>query len=144
MIRDTSIDVRQRELEVKRQERLKIGEQRLRIARSLDADSTSSFAPYLDSILLDCARQIAGREGIRYESLSMVERFLLTRFRCPACGSLPFYFLDIKHLNKTRCGKCSLIVGLKSSGKYGKIRKEIAITACRSIDEALDSSFMAT
>lgn len=143
MIRDTSIDVPQPELETKRQGRLKTGEQRLRIARSMDADSTGYFALYLDSTLLDCARQIAGREGIRYESLSMVERFLLTRFRCPACGPLPFYLLDLKHLNKARCGKCSLIVGLKSSGKYGKVRKRIAITACRNIDEALDSSFMA-
>jgi len=33
--------------------------------------------------------------------------------------------------------RISSLIVLRNSGKYGKIRKEIAIRACRAIDESL-------
>jgi hypothetical protein len=72
-----------------------------------------------------------------YTSLSIINRLLLSRFRCPLCGSLPIYFLDLKYLNKARCGKCSTVIGLKNTGKYGKLKKRIAILTCSAIDDML-------
>ncbi|HEX9678735.1 hypothetical protein [Nitrososphaera sp.] len=112
---------------------------RLKIARIYEAESGNSFIIRFDGILRDSARQIACIAGINYESLSSNDRFLLTTFRCSLCGVLPFYFLDLKHLNRIRCGRCSMLVGLNNSGKYGKLKKQIAIAACNGIDESLDS-----
>jgi hypothetical protein len=104
----------------------------------LGNDMDNSIIVSFDRILADGTRQIAFIAGLEYDTLSITERLLLTRFRCPVCGILPLYCLDMKFLNKIRCGKCSMIVGLRnSSGKYGRIRKQIAISVCKTIDETL-------
>lgn len=112
---------------------------RLRILKKLANDPSSPLIVDFGRILADRARQLAEGEGIEYESLPIMNRMLMTRYLCPLCGPLPLFFLDIRYLNKTRCGKCSMIVALKnSSGKYGRIRKKIAINTCKSIDEILN------
>jgi ribosomal protein S27AE len=77
---------------------------------------------------------------MNYDLLRVGERLLLTRFYCSICGLVPFYYLDLLHLNRVRCGKCSSFIVLRNSGKYGKIRKRIAIKSCRAIDEMLNSN----
>lgn len=114
------------------------GDLRLKIVKTLGNDTDNSLITSFNRTLADSARQIAFIAGLEYDALSIIERLLLTRFRCPICGVLPLYCLDMKFLNKIRCGKCSMIVGLRnSSGKYGRIRKQIAISACKTIDEML-------
>jgi ribosomal protein S27AE len=113
---------------------------RLRLAKILPSSIDNYLVVNFDRILVESARQITRVEGIDYDSLSIMDRVYMTKFRCPICGILPFYLLDLQHLNKVRCGKCYMIVALKnSSGKYGKIRKKIAIAACRNIDEVLST-----
>ena len=107
---------------------------RLHIARIRDTHNRSHFIDALDRMLVYHARQITGPAGIDYNSLNIHDRLLLTRFRCSLCGDLPFYFLDTRHVNRMRCGKCSGLISLKNTGKYGRFRKMIAISACRQID----------
>ena len=66
-------------------------------------------------------------QGIDYGRIPLRERCLLTKFRCANCGLNPVYLLDLQHLNKVRCLVCSQIVNLKNRGKYGRIRKKVAI-----------------
>jgi hypothetical protein len=115
------------------------GDIRIRITKMLSNDIDSPLVATFDTILNDSARQVAATAGISYDGLSIIDRLLMTRFRCQLCGVLPLYYLDIKYLNKIRCGKCSMIVSLRnSSGKYGRIRKRIAIETCRAIDGMLN------
>jgi hypothetical protein len=113
------------------------GELRLRITRTWIAYPDNLFIVTFDAMLSDTIRQVVSHAGIDYASLSIINRLLLSRFRCPLCGSLPIYFLDLKYLNKARCGKCSTVIGLKNSGKYGKLKKRIAILTCSAIDDML-------
>lgn len=115
------------------------GELRLRITRTWIAYPESLYIVTFDAILRDSIQQVLRLAGIEFKSLSMVSRMILTKFRCPLCGSLPIYYLDLKYLNKARCGKCSTVIGLKNSGKYGKLKKQIAILTCNAIDDMLAS-----
>ena len=110
---------------------------RLRIARIRDIDPRNPCILRFDSIVTYHARKIAELSGIDYDILRVPERLLLTRFYCSICGLMPFYYLNLRHLNRVRCGKCSSLINLRNSGKYGRIRKKIAITSCRAIDENL-------
>lgn len=140
MATDRSVNTRSKSTGMKNIGKIVNGDVRLKIAKESEYDIDDSFIACFDRILADSARQIVNLEGINYEVLSITDRLLITRFRCPLCGVLPLYFLDLKYLNKTRCGKCSIIVGLKNSGKYGRIRKQIAISTCKTIDEMLSSN----
>ena len=110
---------------------------RLTIARIQDADRRNPYIFHFDTMTRNHARQIAGRRGINYDLLRVRDKLLLTGFHCLLCGPLPFYYLDLRNLNRVRCGRCSSLVVLRNSGKYGRIRKKIAISACRAIDESL-------
>jgi hypothetical protein len=116
---------------------LEKGELRLKITRTWIGYPDNLFIVAFDAILRDMIRQVVSHAGVDYASLSIINRLLLSRFRCPLCGSLPIYFLDLKYLNKARCGKCSTVIGLKNSGKYGKLKKQIAILTCSAIDDML-------
>ena len=140
MTAEISSNIHSTSSERKRVERVVNGDLRLKIVKIWENDAHNYFIFGFDRILADSARQITYLEGINYEVLSTTERLVMARYRCPACGVLPLYSLDLKHLNKARCGKCSMLVGLKNSGKYGKIRKKVAISTCRKIDEMLNSN----
>ena len=113
------------------------GALRLRIARVCYTDNSNNYIMGFDRILRKNARRIANLAGMDYDSLVIADRLILTRFRCSVCGDLPFYFLDTRHVNRMRCGKCSGLISLKNTGKYGRLRKMIAISACREIDAIL-------
>lgn len=81
----------------------------------------------LESCISECARRVCIREGIDYDAIPIRERFLLTRIRCTKCGMRPLYMLDLQHLNKVKCMRCSYIVNLRNKGKYGRIRKQVAL-----------------
>lgn len=113
------------------------GEVRLRIIKSCFSEDCDVHIASFDRVLDEKVRQVAGDEGIDYHCLGMVRRLHLTRFHCPSCGILPVYCLDLNHLNKVRCGRCSVIVSLKNSGKYGRVRKKVAVRTCEAIDGTL-------
>lgn len=113
---------------------------RLRLAKMSPTSADNYLVVNFDKVLVESARQISSMEGVDYSALSLLDRIYITNFRCSMCGILPLYFLDLQHLNKVRCGKCYMLVALKnSSGKYGKLRKKIAIAVCRNIDEVLST-----
>lgn len=83
------------------------------------------------NILSAIARRVCREAGIDYNKIPARERFLLVRFRCAQCGMQPLYLLDLQYSNKAKCLTCSQIVSVKNRGKYGKIRKRIAIESFR-------------
>ncbi len=72
-------------------------------------------------------------EGIDRRAIKPLQRMNLIRYQCPVCKLLPLYLLDLSHIKKARCGKCGQLVSFKSSGKYGKMRKKIAVRMWRVI-----------
>lgn len=77
--------------------------------------------------LLVKARCACEKSKVEFRVLSTVQRKFVTHYRCPQCGLLPLYHLDLTHPKRVRCGKCRHTVPLRNSGKYGRLRKEIAI-----------------
>jgi hypothetical protein len=47
----------------------------------------------------------------------------------------------MSHVKRVRCKKCGELTGFKSNGKYGRIRKEIAIAISNGMDEVMLNAF---
>jgi hypothetical protein len=90
---------------------------------------------YLDNRHRDRLAQIAKEEcatkGIKFQRLSTIQRLFVTHYRCHICRLMPVYFLRFLS-NRARCSKCGQTVTFASRGRYGRIRKQIAI---RIVDE---------
>lgn len=80
----------------------------------------------LEKLLLTKTKVTCDKYKIKFAQLSGIQRKFLTHFRCSRCGLLPLYQIDPLHLKRVRCRKCGELVSFKSTGKYGKFRKEIA------------------
>jgi hypothetical protein len=87
----------------------------------------------LESLLTKCVHHVCSAENIDYNKIPVRERIFLVRFRCPCCGMLPIYMLDLEHLNKVKCSVCAHIVTLRNRGKYGRVRKKVAILALKTM-----------
>src|SRR5512146_274609 len=95
---------------------------RLAIAKTCNNHDDNFTSIGFDKILMATVRRNACLMGVNYEAFRIKDKLLLTKFRCLLCGVLPLYFLDLRHINRIRCGRCSFLVTLRNSGKYGKIR----------------------
>ena len=82
---------------------------------------------YYEQLLLRMTKLICQRYSLEFTSLSSIQRKFLTHYRCSACGLLPLYYVNVQHLKRVRCGKCGQLTAFKRTGKYGKLRKDIAI-----------------
>lgn len=80
-----------------------------------------------DLLLGQKAEQLCKVEGINYKALEPIQRLFLTHYRCPACKLVPLYYLNLKHPKRVRCSKCGNLVSFNNSGKYGRLRKKIAL-----------------
>ena len=80
-----------------------------------------------DLLLGQKAEQLCKSEGINYRALEPIQRLFLTHYRCPTCKLVPLYYLDLKHPKRVRCNKCGNLVSFNNSGKYGRLRKKIAL-----------------
>ena len=87
--------------------------------------------PSPDLLLSQKAEQICKIEGINYWDLVPIQRLFLTHYRCPTCKLLPLYHLNLAHPKHARCGRCSNLVNFTNSGKYGRLRKKIALSLSR-------------
>jgi DNA-directed RNA polymerase subunit RPC12/RpoP len=65
--------------------------------------------------------------GLKRVEMSPIQRLFLTHYRCSACKLLPLYRLDLTHFKKVRCGKCGHMVSFTNGGKYGRMRKRLAL-----------------
>ena len=92
-------------------------------------DSSSLSTPV--QLLAEKADQVCSAEGISYVKLRPIQRLFLTHYRCHKCKLLPLYCLDIAHLKRVRCGTCGHHVSFTNSGKYGRLRKKIALLLSR-------------
>lgn len=70
---------------------------------------------------------LCAAEGMSYISMTPIQRLFLTHYRCFFCKMLPLYELDVSSRNRARCGRCRHLVSLTGGGKYGKIRKRLAM-----------------
>jgi hypothetical protein len=82
-------------------------------------------------LLAEKANQVCSAEGISYLKLKPIQRLFLTHYRCHKCKLLPLYCLDMAHLKRVRCGACGDQVSFTNSGKYGRLRKKIALSLSR-------------
>ncbi len=82
-------------------------------------------------LLAEKAGQVCSAEGISYLKLKPIQRLFLTHYRCHKCKLLPLYCLDMAHLKHVRCGACGHQVSFTNSGKYGRLRKKIALLLSR-------------
>lgn len=102
---------------------------------AIDASVESAIhSPSLSTpvqLLAEKADQVCGAEGISYVKLKPIQRLFLTHYRCHKCKLLPLYCLDIAHLKRVRCGTCGHQVSFTNSGKYGRLRKKIALLLSR-------------
>lgn len=85
-----------------------------------------------DELLRVAAIQICSGHKVPFQSLHPVARVFMTHYRCMSCGLRPLYCLNLKTLNRVTCGVCGSAVSFNSSGKYGKMRKRIALSLLRS------------
>jgi len=95
--------------------------------------SQQEIAPYvlckpsMDEMLVKKARAICEKYMFAFAELTTIQRKFLTHYRCPQCGLLPLYHADLQHIKRVRCKQCGQLISFKRKGKYGKLRKEIAL-----------------
>jgi len=76
--------------------------------------------------LVEVARLVCARQGSRYESFSPIQRLFITHYRCHACGLMPLFYIDYSHTRRAKCKICNSLITFRQTGKFGKMRKEIA------------------
>ncbi|UVS67903.1 hypothetical protein [Nitrososphaera viennensis] len=91
-----------------------------------EAAYRTEFAP-MERLLEQKVGALCNDEGISHMEMSPIQRLFLTHYRCPACKLLPLYRLDLSHIKRARCGRCGHLVSFTSAGKYGKMRKKLAM-----------------
>lgn len=91
-----------------------------------EPDGAESEIP-MQRLLDEKARLVCRDENLSYASMSPIQRLFLTHYRCSVCKLQPLYLLDITCSRKARCSKCGHKVQFKNSGKYGRLRKKLAL-----------------
>ena len=87
----------------------------------------------IDEMLLKKTKDICERYKIHFVQLTLVQRKFVTHYRCSQCGLLPLYCLDLLHVKRVRCRECGQLIAFRKKGKYGKLRKAIAIELMKEI-----------
>lgn len=86
-------------------------------------------APTPEERLIErAADALCTSQGMSYRAMMPIQRLFLTHYRCSFCKLLPLYYLDMSSHRKARCGKCGHLISFSGSGKYGKMRKKLALT----------------
>ena len=85
----------------------------------------------MDQLLLMSTRAKCERYKVHFAHLSAIQRKFVTHDRCSQCGLLPLYHLNLLHIKRVRCRKCGQLIAFKKKGKYGKLRREIAVQLAR-------------
>ena len=88
-----------------------------------------------EELMMRLTRTICQKYKLELSGLSGIQRKFLTHYRCSDCGLLPLYSINISHIKRVRCGKCGGLISFKRKGKYGKLRKDIALEITRARQE---------
>lgn len=70
---------------------------------------------------------LCDEEKISRAEIRSIQWLFLTHYRCSECKLMPLYNLDLTYSRKVRCGKCGRLVSFTNRGKYGKMRKKLAV-----------------
>ncbi|AIF82793.1 hypothetical protein NTE_00713 [Candidatus Nitrososphaera evergladensis SR1] len=100
------------------------------MSRSFRYDLEPAYEPMLtpmERLLEQKVSILCVAEGISRVEMSPIQRLFLTHYRCSTCKLLPLYRLDLSHIKRARCGRCGHLVSFTSAGKYGKMRKKLAL-----------------
>ena len=81
----------------------------------------------LDRYLELKADVVCKEVGIDYRGLEPIQRLFVTHYRCPMCKLVPLHQLNLTHPKRVRCGRCGQLICFRNSGKWGKLRKRIAL-----------------
>lgn len=82
---------------------------------------------YADELMIKLAKSFCQRYSIVFLKLTNIQRKFVTHYRCNNCGLLPLHCINLSHIKRVRCGKCGELIAFKGTGKYGRLRKEIAL-----------------
>ena len=91
----------------------------------------------IEEMLLRKTKDICEKYKIHFVQLTLVQRKFVTHYRCSQCGLLPLYCLDLLHVKRVRCRECGQLIAFRKKGKYGKLRKEIAIELMKEIQDVI-------
>ena len=75
---------------------------------------------------------VCAEQGLSFGAMGPVQKFFLTHYRCSFCKMLPLMLLDLSRPNRARCGRCGQLVTFSGAGKYGKMRKKLALMIWKS------------
>jgi|GEM_PF-4883988 len=92
----------------------------------VSCEERSAYAP--EEPARSTIEAVCAEQGLSFSAMAPVQKFFLTHYRCSFCKMLPLGRLDLAHPTKARCGKCGQLVTFSGAGKYGKMRKKIALT----------------
>lgn len=70
---------------------------------------------------------VCAEQGLSFGAMAPVQKFFLTHYRCSFCKMLPLALLDLTRPTRARCGRCGQLVTFSGAGKYGKMRKKLAL-----------------
>lgn len=113
-------------------------------ARSTDLQPTLDIQRYsttlfqherqaADEVLIKKSKETCERFKLQFAKLSAIQRKFITHYRCSQCGLQPLYHLDPSHIKRVRCRQCGQLIAFTNRGKYGKIRKEIALSIAKEV-----------
>ena len=88
----------------------------------------------VEEIMLRLSKVVCQRRGLSFVELSAIQKKFLTHHRCANCGLIPLYQINLSHIKRVRCRKCRELTTFKATGKYGKLRKEIAFELSKAIN----------
>jgi hypothetical protein len=86
-----------------------------------------------DNLLVNRTIATCRKYKLEFSKLSTIQRKFITHYRCSQCGLLPLYKISLLHVKRVRCGNCGQLIGFTRKGKYGKLRKEIAIEVVKEL-----------
>lgn len=96
-----------------------------------DAPGFEGTTTQMERLLEQSVGALCRAEGISRAEMLPIQRVFLTNYRCHACKLLPLYRLDLSHIKRPRCGRCGDLVSFTNAGKYGKMRKKLAVMLWR-------------
>ena len=113
--------------EVRTMSSYRMGE-KMALPYDVEPDLFAVSAPMAEERLIErAAHVLCEGEGLSYRAMTPIQRLFLTHYRCSFCKLLPVYNLALSSPRKARCGKCGHLISFSGTGKYGKLRKKLAL-----------------
>jgi DNA-directed RNA polymerase subunit RPC12/RpoP len=93
--------------------------------------ATASFEEMMDWK----ANMMERLQALGLTELTVQKATHITHYSCPTCKLQPLFLLNLEHHNKVRCRKCGHLIPFPGRGKYGKIKKKLALATWEEMKE---------